>query len=277
MKSPKNSLISSIQQALEEDLGTGDLTAQLIPADKSLQVRLICRERAILCGCEWFEQAFKQLDPTAEISWQATDGDALHGEQTVCEISGNARALLSAERTALNFLQTLSATATSTHHYQELISNTGCRILDTRKTIPGMRLAQKYAVRCGGGLNHRIGLFDAYLLKENHLAAAGSIKTAVEQARRLNPEVLVEVEVEDLDQLEQAIAAQVDRALLDNFSLDKLRQAVEINEGRIELEASGNINEQTIRQVAETGVDFISIGALTKHVRAIDFSLRFID
>ena len=190
-----DSISSSISIALQEDLGEGDLTARLIPADKTLHVRLISRERAILCGSQWFEEAFKQLDPSIEVTWMVKDGDALHADQTVCELSGNARALLSAERTALNFLQTLSATATSTHHYQQLIDDTGCKILDTRKTIPGMRLAQKYAVRCGGGKNHRIGLFDAYLLKENHLAAAGSIGAAVELARNYRPDVLVEVEV----------------------------------------------------------------------------------
>jgi len=270
-------IISDITRSLEEDLGSGDLTAQLIAPDTQLQVRLISRENAILCGTDWFTQAFIQLDPNNHIQWLADDGDHIKADQIVCKISGNARSILSAERTAINFLQTLSATATITNFYQGLISQTRCRILDTRKTIPGLRLAQKYAVSCGGGMNHRIGLFDAFLLKENHLAAAGSMAQACKQARHLNKEALLEVEVETLEQLQQAIEAQVDRALLDNFSLEMLQQAVKINQKRIELEASGNITEKNILDIAQTGVDYISIGALTKHVRAIDFSLRFID
>lgn len=268
---------NNITQSLNEDLGSGDITASLIPQNTQLRVRLICREKAVLCGSEWFEQTFRRLDQETRINWSATDGDLLKPGQVLCELSGNARAMLSAERTALNFLQTLSATATITHHYQKLIRETQCRVLDTRKTIPGLRLAQKYAVTCGGGLNHRIGLFDAYLLKENHLAASGSIALAVKQARQLNPESLLIVEVEDLDQLQQALDANVDRALLDNFSLDLLKQAVALNDGKIGLEASGNINDQTIVEIAQTGVDYISVGALTKHVHAVDFSLRFID
>ena len=270
-------LNKSIESALQEDLGKRDITALLIPENTNLSMALSCREEAILCGRDWFDAAFRHMDPDVRIDWHCEDGDLLHSGQSLCEISGLARALLSAERTALNFLQTLSGTATITHRYQQLIQHTGCRILDTRKTIPGLRVAQKYAVRCGGGNNHRMGLFDAYLLKENHLAAAGSMSAAVHRARELEPDVLLEVEVENLDQLDEAIACGVDRALLDNFSLAQLRQAVETTNGRIKLEASGNIDEQSIREVAETGIDYISIGALTKHVRAVDFSLRFID
>lgn len=267
----------NVSAALDEDLGSGDITANLIPQGTTLKVRLICREQAILCGSQWFEHTFRRLDPRVTIDWSASDGDLIQAEQTVCELSGDARALLSAERTALNFLQTLSATASTAYHYQNLINSTGCKILDTRKTIPGLRLAQKYAVTCGGGMNHRIGLFDAYLLKENHLAASGSITLAVEKARQLSPDSLLIVEVENLDQLQQALDANVDRALLDNFTLDLLKQAVALNDGRIGLEASGNINEHTLVDIAATGIDYISVGALTKNIRAIDFSLRFID
>ncbi|MCP4074849.1 MAG: carboxylating nicotinate-nucleotide diphosphorylase [Gammaproteobacteria bacterium] len=266
-----------VASALQEDIESGDITVQLINPDTNLEVQLICREPAILCGAEWFELSFHQLDSSLKIDWSATDGDSLTAGQSVCKISGNARAILSAERTALNFLQTLSATASITHYFQNLISETHCRILDTRKTIPNLRLAQKYAVRCGGGLNHRTGLYDAFLLKENHLAACGDMASAVQQARQLKPKVLLEVEVENLLQLQQAIECKVDRVLLDNFNLEMLHQAVTINDSRIKLEASGDITEENILQVAKTGVDYISIGALTKHIRAIDFSLRFID
>ena len=267
----------NIRIALEEDLGNGDITASLIPEDKQLQVRLLCREAAVLCGTAWFDEAFLQLDSSIKIEWSANDGDAISADQVLCKLGGNARALLSGERTALNFLQTLSATATVSRHYASLVQHTRCRILDTRKTIPGLRLAQKYAVSCGGGENHRIGLFDAFLLKENHLAAAGSISEAVKAARHEKNTALVEVEVENLEQLNEAIEAGADRVLLDNFSLPQMREAVSLTAGRLQLEASGNITDQTIVEIAETGIDFISIGALTKHVRAIDFSLRFTD
>ncbi len=267
----------SIKDALQEDLGDGDITVLLIPPEQRLEMQLISRQHAILCGQQWFDQAFLQLDSGIDIDWQVSDGDPVGPDQVLCKLSGSARALLSAERTALNFLQTLSATASITHYYQSLVNHTACRILDTRKTIPNLRLAQKYAVRCGGGHNHRIGLFDAFLLKENHLAAAGDMVKAVQQARQIKPDVLLEVEVETLDQLRQAIEARVDRVLVDNFSLDQLKQAVAINQGQVELEASGDITEQNIKQVAQTGVDYISIGALTKHIQAIDFSLRYVD
>jgi nicotinate-nucleotide pyrophosphorylase (carboxylating) len=269
------SIRRNVSTAVQEDVGNGDITAQLIAPETRLEMQLLCREPAVLCGTEWFNEAFLQLDPNTHIDWSATDGDSLEADQTICRLNGNARAMLTAERTALNFLQTLSGTATITHYYQSLIAHTPCKILDTRKTIPNLRLAQKYAVHCGGGMNHRIGLFDAFLLKENHLAACGSMSAAVQQARKLHPELLLEVEVENIDQLEQAIASQVDRVLLDNFDVAMLRQAVGLNAGRLKLEASGNITEQNIAKMAETGIDFISIGALTKHVHAVDFSLRF--
>ncbi|NNE64031.1 MAG: carboxylating nicotinate-nucleotide diphosphorylase [Gammaproteobacteria bacterium] len=265
-----------VKHALAEDIGDGDISAQLIDASRQLHTRLVVREDATLCGVAWVEETFRQCDESIAIEWFADDGDFVTADTVVCNISGPARPLLSAERTALNFLQTLSATATITKHYADLIRHTRCRVLDTRKTIPHLRLAQKYAVKCGGGLNHRIGLFDAFLVKENHLAACGSIATAVERARKLKPGVLLEVEVESLEEYRQAIDAQVDRVLLDNFSIEETRQAVEINHGSVQLEASGNITDQSLIAIAETGVDFISIGAITKHIRAIDFSLRYI-
>ncbi len=273
---PEN-IRKDVESALREDIADGDITARLIPQNTKLQMQLISREQATLCGRDWFDQAFLQLDDAVSIHWHASDGDCIEPDQPLCRLQGKARALLSAERTALNFLQTLSGTATITRHYQNLIAHTRCKILDTRKTIPGLRLAQKYAVHCGGGMNHRIGLFDAFLLKENHLAACGSMAEAVRQARNIRPEALVEVEVENLDQLAEAIDCQVDRVLLDNFTLPELQQAVDINSGSIQLEASGNITTRNLAGVAETGVDFISIGALTKHLQATDYSLRFIE
>ena len=264
-----------IKLALAEDVGSGDISAMLIDQSQQLKLQLLVREDAVLCGTGWFDEAFRQCANTTQLKWSAKDGDRIVADSVLCKISGPARALLTAERTALNFLQTLSGTATTTRSYADKIQHTACRILDTRKTIPHLRRAQKYAVQCGGGINHRIGLFDAYLIKENHLAASGSIRAAVERGRNLQPDCFLEVEVEDLDQLQQAIDARVDRALLDNFSIDTMKQAVELNHKRIQLEASGNITEQTLLAIAETGVDFISIGALTKHLRAIDFSLRF--
>jgi nicotinate-nucleotide pyrophosphorylase (carboxylating) len=269
-------IVKDIELALKEDVGSGDISALLIDENKLLRTRLLVREEAILCGTAWFEQAFKQCDEGIHLDWQAQDGDRVSAESVVCRISGPARAILTAERTALNFLQTLSGTATTTRYYVDKISQTKCRILDTRKTIPHLRLAQKYAVTCGGGLNHRIGLFDAYLIKENHLAACGSIRQAVQRGRALHSDKLLEVEVETLEQLQQAIEANVDRALIDNFSLEEMKQAVKMTSNQIQLEASGNITDESLFNIANTGVDFISIGALTKHVRAIDFSLRFL-
>lgn len=275
---PDDTVIAAdVGRALCEDLGDGDRTAALIPADARLDTRVICRERAILCGCPWFDETFRQLDPAIRVDWQAGDGDTIERNQEVCCLEGPARALLSGERTALNFLQTLSGTATRTHRFVAAVSGTGAVILDTRKTLPGLRLAQKYAVRCGGGSNHRIGLFDAILIKENHIAAAGSITAAVQAALRQSPGLTLEVEVENLEQLEEAWRAGASRALLDNFSLRMLKAAVADFKGRIELEASGGIDLDSVRAVADAGVDFISAGAITKDVLATDFSMRFVD
>ena len=268
-------LPETVKKALREDIGDGDISSFSIDEGSSARASLISREQAVLCGRAWFDEAFRQVDDTMTIEWLAAEGSIIEPDQRLCRIDGPARALLSAERTAMNFLQTLSGTATTTRRFVSLIEGTGCHLLDTRKTIPGLRLAQKYAVRCGGGLNHRIGLFDAFLLKENHLMAAGGIARAVARARALDPNRLLEVEVETMEELRQARDAGVDRILLDNFSLDRLREAVALIDGAIELEASGNITESNIRAMAETGVDYISIGALTKHLRAVDFSLRF--
>lgn len=266
-----------VQNALAEDMGTGDITAALIPESKHSHAQIICREQAVLCGAAWLEEVFHQLDKNIRIEWQASDGDSVQADQVICFLQGNARHLLSGERVALNFLQTLSAVATHTRSYVEAIQGTGTKILDTRKTLPGLRTAQKYAVACGGGCNHRMGLFDAYLIKENHILAAGSIEQAVNQARKNRPDAAVEVEVENLAELQQAIEAGVDQVLLDNMPLDTLREAVNITAGRTRLEASGGVNLDTVRPIAETGVDFISVGSLTKHIQAIDLSLRFVD
>ncbi|MDT8322010.1 MAG: carboxylating nicotinate-nucleotide diphosphorylase [Xanthomonadales bacterium] len=268
--------VSGVQQALREDIGDGDRTAALIPAATRLQTQVLCRQQAVLAGAAWFDETFRQLDPSITISWQLEDGQALHAGQEICRLEGPARAILSAERVALNFLQTLSATATQTRRYVDAIAGTEAVILDTRKTLPGLRLAQKYAVRCGGGHNHRVGLFDAILIKENHIAAAGSISAAVRQARQSAPELLLEVEVEDLEQLEEACRSGAQRALLDNFGPRLLREAVRGFKGKIGLEASGGITLDSVRAVAETGVDFISTGDLTKNIQAVDFSMRFL-
>lgn len=267
-----------VKLALAEDVGAGDLTAQLIPADTPAQGKVISREHAVLCGTQWFDETFSQIDSRVRVTWAAADGDLVQPNQQLCSLEGPARALLTGERTALNFLQLLSGTATVTRQYADAVAGTNCRILDTRKTLPGLRLAQKYAVRCGGGTNHRIGLYDAILVKENHIAAAGSIAAAVAAARRLNSQVLLEVEVENLDELTQALDAKVDRILLDNFTLEEMRRAVGItrqhaNAGT-QLEASGNVTLDSLRTIAQTGVDFISVGGLTKHVRAVDLSMR---
>ncbi len=269
------SIVNQVANALDEDVGSGDISAQLIDATTQLETEVLVRVDAVLCGTEWFVEVFHQCDASIVTRWLARDGDSIGADSVICEVSGPARGLLTAERSALNFLQTLSGTATVTRSYADLIRDSDCRILDTRKTIPQLRVAQKYAVLCGGGHNHRIGLFDAFLIKENHLAAAGSIAAAVTRARQLHPDRLLEVEVENLEQLRQAIDAGVERALLDNFSVQQLRAAVELNDDRIELEASGNVDRDSLVEIAATGVDFVSIGALTKHLRAIDFSLRY--
>lgn len=269
----------AVRRALAEDIGSGDITASLVDADARAHATLIVRESAVLCGATWFEETFHQLDSAAVLRWRYADGADLPADSIVCEIEGTARALLAGERTALNFLQTLSGTATATRAYVEAVRGTGARILDTRKTLPGLRLAQKYAVRCGGGTNHRVGLFDAILVKENHIAAANGIEAAVAAARATERGVMIEVEVETLEELEQALDAGADRLLLDNFSLAAMRAAVKLRAQRsssTELEASGGITLEDVRAIAETGVDFISIGAITKHLRAIDYSIRFV-
>lgn len=268
-------LLDHVRHALAEDIGSGDLTALLIPASKRATATVITREPAVLCGTAWVNETFAQLDPAVRLHWHFNDGDQLAANDTLCRLEGPARALLTGERTALNFLQTLSGTASATRRYADLVSGTNCTILDTRKTLPGLRTAQKYAVVIGGGANHRAGLFDAILIKENHIAAAGSIGAAVERAREIAPGVLVEVEVESFEELEAALAAGADRIMLDDFDLEATRRAVAIAAGRAQLEASGGIDEQALRAVAATGVDFISVGSLTKHVRAIDLSMRF--
>ncbi|ERS86037.1 carboxylating nicotinate-nucleotide diphosphorylase [Halomonas sp. PBN3] len=262
---------------LAEDVGPGDITAGLIPAEQHARARVITREACVLCGVAWVDELFRRLDPTVALRWQAADGDRLEAGQAFLELEGSARSLLTGERAALNLLQTLSATATRTRHYVDLIGDTGVRLLDTRKTLPGLRLAQKYAVACGGGHNHRLGLWDAFLIKENHIAACGGIAAAVQEARDIARDLPVEVEVETFEELEQALAAGADVIMLDNFGLDELREAVRRGAGRATLEASGNVDETTLRAIAETGVDCISSGALTKDVKAIDLSMRLLD
>lgn len=268
-----------VARALAEDLGSGDLTAALVDADLETSARVTVKEAAVLCGSAWFDEVFRQLDAGTEVQWHYRDGDRLQSGDVVCRLSGRARALLSGERTALNLLQTLSGTATAAEAFAQAVTGTAARILDTRKTLPGLRLAQKYAVRCGGAHNHRIGLFDAVLIKENHVAAVGGIRQAVERARQQAGSVLVEVEVETLEQLREALDTSADRLMLDNFSTRQLRDAVALrdrHEGpRKELEASGNVTIEALRAIAETGVDWISVGAITKNLRAIDFSMLF--
>jgi len=265
---------SNVRRALAEDIGTGDITAQLIPAERLAHASVITRERAVISGSAWVDGVFRQLDPRVAVHWQVVDGEQVEAGRVLFQLEGPARALLSGERTALNFLQTLSGVATRCRHYADLVEGTGVRLLDTRKTLPGLRLAQKYAVTCGGCHNHRIGLYDAFLIKENHIAACGGIAEAIAAAHRIAPGKPVEVEVESLGELEQALAAGVDIVMLDELSLDDMRTAVAINAGRAKLEASGGISDETLRSIAETGVDYISIGALTKHVQAIDLSMR---
>ena len=268
-------LLRTVRAALDEDIGSGDITADLIPREQTASATVICRETAVVCGQAWFNAVFAELDSRISISWLVRDGDTVRDNETLCTLSGPARPLLTGERTALNFLQTLSATATRAHRYAETIADLPVRVLDTRKTIPGLRRAQKYAIRVGGCDNHRSGLYDGILIKENHIAAAGSISKAVMNARKANLNVMVEVEVENDDQIQQALAAGADRLLLDNFSLPALTAAVQAVAGRAELEASGGITLENLREVAETGVDFISIGALTKDIHAIDLSMMF--
>ena len=263
-----------VTQALAEDIAGGDITAELIGADVQASGRIVTREDGILCGTAFALEAFQHIDPSCQVKWTAQDGDVIAADNIVCTVSGPARALLTGERTALNFLQLLSGTATTASQYAARVAHTGVKLLDTRKTVPGLRLAQKYAVTCGGCYNHRIGLFDAFLIKENHISAAGGVAEAVAAARDIAPDKPVEVEVESEAELEQALTAGADRIMLDNFSLKALRDAVARTAGRAELEALGNVTHETLVTIAETGVDFISIGALTKHVRALDLSMR---
>jgi len=273
------SIAATVAIALAEDIGSGDLTASLVDADAVLGATIIARQSLVLAGTAWSDEVFRQLGETVVADWYVGDGGRADAGDVICKLVGPARVLLKGERTALNFLQTLSATATTTARYVEAVAGTGARILDTRKTLPGLRLAQKYAVTCGGGHNHRIGLFDAILIKENHIKAAGGITAALERARGLDAGVLIEVEVENHDELLEALDAGAERILLDNFTVEELRRAVETNRGygylKAELEASGNVTLETVREIAETGVEFISTGALTKNVAAIDLSMLF--
>lgn len=268
----EQSRTAEIKPFLEEDIGSGDITAAIIPESMTAEAEVVTREDMVLCGRSWFDAVFKSLDANVKIDWLAAEGEAVGKNTLLCKLRGAARGLLTGERTALNLLQTLSATATVARQYADAVSGTGCKVLDTRKTIPGLRNAQKYAVACGGCYNHRIGLYDGVLIKENHIIAAGSIGAAIRAARELTP-VPVEVEVESMQEFLEAVAAKPDRIMLDNFSLEDMAAAVKLNVG-IELEASGNIDLNNIRSIAETGVDYISIGALTKNVRAVDLSMR---
>ncbi|MCP4272153.1 MAG: carboxylating nicotinate-nucleotide diphosphorylase [Gammaproteobacteria bacterium] len=269
-----------VKIALAEDLNTdkggSDITAELIPESHHVTASLVCRKQGILCGKEWFNEVFRQVDPDVNIKWSADDGDNLTADQELCTLQGSARAIMTGERSAMNFLQTLSGTATETGKYVTKLEGTDCRLLDTRKTLPGFRLAQKYAVTCGGGYNHRTGLFDAFLIKENHILTCGGIKKAIQQANKNYPEHPVEVEVEDLGEFRQALVAGADVIMLDNFSNEDKVKAVALNQEHVALEASGNITLETLAKVAKTGVDYISIGAITKNISALDLSLRVI-
>lgn len=264
----------NVTVALNEDIGSGDITAELVPLEHQAKARVITREAAVICGVEWVNEVFRQVDPSVVLEWHVKDGDCVEANHELLRLSGSARALLTGERSALNFLQTLSGTATVSAQYAAKVASTQVKLLDTRKTLPGLRMAQKYAVSCGGCYNHRIGLFDAFLIKENHLMACGGITPAIETARRNHPEKPIEVEVETFEQLQEALAAGADIIMLDNFTPEQMKEAVKITDGRAQLEASGNITDETLLSYASTGVDYISIGALTKHCRAIDLSMR---
>lgn len=264
----------TVERALAEDVGTGDISADILHERSISTAHVICRETAVLCGTAWFDSTFRQLDERIEIDWHAADGDAVRDKTQICTVKGPSRAILTGERTALNFLQTISATATHARRYAERVKGLPVHILDTRKTLPGMRSAQKYAVRCGGCNNHRMGLHDAILLKENHILACGSIIEAIDRARQLHPDMPIEIEVEDLNEAAAALTAGAHRLLLDNFNLELLRKAVMLNNGRATLEASGGITLETIRSIAETGIDYISVGSITKDIKAVDMSMR---
>lgn len=273
----ESDILVDVRHALREDVGSGDVSAALLPARLEVEAEIISREPMLVCGRPWVEAVFAEIDSKISLHWWAEEGAWLPQPQTLCRINGPARAILTAERSALNFLQTLSATATQTYRYLQAIKNTKTRLLDTRKTLPGLRLAQKYAVACAGGTNHRMGLYDAFLIKENHIKACGSIAKAIHQARRLEPHLFLEIEVENLTELREAFEAKPDRILLDNFSLTMLVDAVAMNQGyHCELEASGGINLSNIAEIAQTGVDYISIGAITKSIQAIDLSLLIV-
>ncbi|POP72753.1 carboxylating nicotinate-nucleotide diphosphorylase [Pseudomonas syringae] len=265
---------ANVRRALLEDVGSGDITAQLIPAERLAKATIISRDAAVIAGTAWVDAVFRQLDPRVAVHWQVTDGDRVSPNQALFHLEGPARSLLSGERSALNFLQMLSGVATRAQYFADMVAGTQVKLLDTRKTLPGLRMAQKYAVTCGGCHNHRIGLYDAFLIKENHIAACGGIAQAVEAAHRIAPGKPVEVEVESLDELKQALDAGADIIMLDELSLDDMREAVRLTAGRASLEASGGINDDTLRVIAETGVDYISIGAMTKDVKAVDLSMR---
>ena len=276
MISSPDDIAETVRRAIAEDVGNGDLTAALIPENQTARAQVVTREDAVLCGSAWFDEVFRQLDTRVRTTWKAPDGETIRAGQTLCQIEGPARAILTGERTALNFLQTLSGVATRTRSYVDAIRGTHAVILDTRKTVPGLRLAQKYAVRCGGGQNHRLGLYDGILIKENHIAAAGSVTAALKAAIAVAaPGLLVEVEVENLQQLQEALAVGASRILLDNFDLEGLRAAVMVTRKRAQLEVSGGVTLTNVRAIAETGVDFISAGDLTKNLTAVDLSLRF--
>ena len=270
-----NDVAQTVRRALEEDVGEGDITATLVPQALTSQASVISRENAVLCGTAWFNEVFAQLDGRVRANWSVHDGSAIGPGQEICVVTGPASALLTGERTALNFLQSLSGTATLARQYAEAVKGTAAKILDTRKTLPGLRAAQKYAVRCGGCFNHRLGLYDGVLIKENHILSSGSVSSAVNRIKETAPGLPIEVEVESLDELEEALASGADIVMLDNFDLPRIREAVHANGGRARLEISGGVGLDEIRRLAETGVDYISVGALTKHVRAVDFSMRF--
>jgi nicotinate-nucleotide pyrophosphorylase (carboxylating) len=269
-----NDIPESVARALSEDIGSGDISAQLIDAEKNAQGTVISREKAVICGRAWVDEVFKQLDSDVAIEWHVSEGDWVSEDQPIFTVSGNARVLLSGERCALNFLQTLSGTATTARHYAQLATNSQIRILDTRKTVPGLRLAQKYAISVGGCINHRIGLYDAFLIKENHIIACGGIAKAVQRANQIAPDKEIEVEVESLDELQQAVSARVDRVMLDNFTREQILAIKEIDLGATKIEVSGNITDHSMALYLDTPIDFISSGSLTKHVKAIDLSMR---
>jgi len=272
---PQSIIEENVFNALKEDIAEGDITAELIPNDNISLATVISRDNCVFCGLDWFEETYRQIDEEILIDWCVDDGEEIAAGQIICTISGSSRNIVTGERVALNFVQTLSATATLSARYAEKVADTETKVLDTRKTIPGLRMAQKYAVSCGGCENHRLGLFDAFLIKENHIYACDGIKNAINEARFCNPELKVEVEVENMDELQQAIEAGADRVLLDNFDIETLREAVKVCKGNIISEASGNITIDNINDVAKTGVDYISTGALTKDIKAVDLSMRF--